>query len=633
VEESITSAKLPFSVEEIRRQTQIYFKYLRELLLDAPKVAKVECIVVETQGYSIPIWIYTPMSGKENEVRGCILFLHGGGFISGSTQAYDYHCRCLALCSGCLVVSVDYRLAPEYRFPAALYDAFSTLTWIREHAQERMIDLEKISVCGSDAGATLAASLCLLSKDLQEPIIRLQVLLSPLMEINYQSESFQKYGNKYLLLTASRAEFFWDCYVNNTKEASSFDTEYAFPSSNGNHSGLPQCILVSTEFDPLRDQTLHYRRILTEAGVHVDHFDMKGCEHASEIDLSLEISKTIWLQVGILIRKILSISGNVDESIFPVPIRTESDKIDESIEKNAIQLIKEEAETTQIENPVSVTALYVAAERALETQRADRIIVDPLALKLAGKEGFSFMREILQISPHLRYSRLFAIRARFTDEAILNAAYKYNIKQVVNAACGADTTIFRLNLPEDVCFYEIDFPEVLDWKMKKLFGHKASCQHKFIKADLRSSEWQDQLKKIGFDETRPSIWITAGLLIYLPEEEVHSLFKKISNLSANGSFYVGDLSGIGFMKFPHLELFRKHGCPFLFGTDKPQKLFETYNWKVKLSSVTEKGIDYGLQLKVPSLMEELFPIERYPEIPRTWLFNAYKQDSNLKGSE
>jgi len=193
---------------------------------------------------------------------------------------------------------------------------------------------------------------------------------------------------------------------------------------------------------------------------------------------------------------------------------------------------------------ISATAFAVAAIRARETEKADGLLKDEFAKY--------FSEDILAKIPkeytNLFYDRLIKIvvyRSLVSDTIIEDRINK-NVRQIVNLGCGFDSKVYRLNLPPELKFYEIDVPAVLNYKSEVMhkINAKPKCQHYQIAMDLTNKdEWATQLLQNGFDKNLPTIFVLEGLVIYLNDDELRILFSLISNLSAKNSVVIGDTTG------------------------------------------------------------------------------------------
>lgn len=233
-------------------------------------------------------------------------------------------------------------------------------------------------------------------------------------------------------------------------------------------------------------------------------------------------------------------------------------------------------------NPVGKTGLLVAAMRANEskrTQEQGRLFTDPFAEKLAGEEGFRILAEAIAI---VGEQPAIAIRTRYIDDR-MKAALVSGVRQIVILAAGMDARAFRLDFPPGTKLFEIDRPEVLHYKHQILENAGPKCSRITIAADLKDDPWENRLLENGMDPKVRTLWLVEGLVMYLKEEDVISIFKKITTLSTKDSLFLCDVLGRTLLDSPfmkaQLEYLEKLGAPWYFGTDEPEKFFATWGWK------------------------------------------------------
>lgn len=222
---------------------------------------------------SIRVRIYTPSPQTGLPV---ILYFRGGGWIMGNLDSHDNICRLLANSANGIVVSVDYRLAPEHPFPAAVNDAYAALNWVSENAASFGGDPDLIAIAGDSAGGNLAAGVALMSRDRRGPKISAQVLIYPVinaMELNTKSYRQFKEG---FYLTKQYMENFIALYLPNQKDR---QHPYASPLLAGSLADLPPALVLTAEFDPLRDEGLAYAEKLHDSGVPITHIRYQGMIH------------------------------------------------------------------------------------------------------------------------------------------------------------------------------------------------------------------------------------------------------------------------------------------------------------------------------------------------------------------
>ena len=254
---------------------------------DPPEVAHVQDRVVPVHGGEITVRVYTPFG--EGPFPGHVYF-HGGGFWLGNLDSADSGCRQTCLGAECVVVSVDYRLAPEHKFPTAPEDCYAALLWTVEHADDLGIDASRVSVGGASAGGNLAAVVSLMARDRGGPPLVLQVLEIPVTDLTMSHASVEENGEGYLL-TRRAMEQYRDFYLADPADATE---PYASPLLASDLSGLPPAVVMTAEFDPLRDEGEAYAARLAEAGVPVTQRRWAGHVHGSSVMTKLVPSATDW---------------------------------------------------------------------------------------------------------------------------------------------------------------------------------------------------------------------------------------------------------------------------------------------------------------------------------------------------
>jgi acetyl esterase len=222
---------------------------------------------------NIPIRIYKP---QEDGVLPVVVYYHGGGWAKGNIETHDYICRYIAKGSNSIVVSVGYRLAPEYKFPIGLEDCYDALVWVKKNAGTFNGDPSRIAVAGDSAGGNLATVVCLLAKERQGPSILKQVLIYPNTDVSDTSQGSYKRYEKGYNLERRQVESFNRYYVNNENE---WTNPYVSPLLAKDVSGLPPALIILSECDVLVDEGLKYVKKLKDAGVTVEYHVYKGMPH------------------------------------------------------------------------------------------------------------------------------------------------------------------------------------------------------------------------------------------------------------------------------------------------------------------------------------------------------------------
>jgi acetyl esterase/lipase len=223
-------------------------------------------------GSTLEYRLYRPATPGPHPV---VAYFHGGGWVIGSHTSDDPLCRDLCVQSDSVIVSVNYRHAPEARFPAAADDAFVAVQWIAEHAEELGGVPGQLAVAGWSAGANVAAVAAQLARDAGGPAIAGQMLLTPVTDGSRRSASYEENAEGFLL-TAALMDWFWNHYAD--------PADRSDPKASpllGNLDGLPPTLIITCEFDPLRDEGNAYAAALADAGVPVEHVQARGHVHTS----------------------------------------------------------------------------------------------------------------------------------------------------------------------------------------------------------------------------------------------------------------------------------------------------------------------------------------------------------------
>ncbi|SEI48893.1 alpha/beta hydrolase fold domain-containing protein [Paraburkholderia diazotrophica] len=235
-------------------------------------VAKVENRTIAGAAGEIPVRIYTPQGGGPFPA---LVFFHGGGWVIGDLDIVDVPCRRIANRAGCVVVSVDYRLAPEHKFPTAVEDAYAVTEWLAANGSTVAVDASRLAVGGDSAGGNLAAVVALIAKDKATFALRHQVLLYPVTNHDFGTGSYRENGDGYYL-TRAAMQWFWQHYLSDTRDGRH---PYASPILADDHRGLPPALVITAEYDPLRDEGEAYAQRLASAGVPVRAERYSGMIH------------------------------------------------------------------------------------------------------------------------------------------------------------------------------------------------------------------------------------------------------------------------------------------------------------------------------------------------------------------
>jgi acetyl esterase len=225
-----------------------------------PAVESVRDVLIPGQAGGMPARVYSPAPGAP----GVVVYYHGGGWVVGSVDSWDASVRALAVASGCDVVSVDYRLAPEHAFPAAADDAYDAAVW----AAGALADGRPLIVAGDSAGGNLAAVTALRARDLGGPPVALQLMAYPVTDCDLDRPSYHEYDGTEFIVNRQDMVWYWDHYL---PDQAARGNPYASPLRASGLSGLAPAYLVTAEHDPLRDEGFAYADRLRAARVPVEH--------------------------------------------------------------------------------------------------------------------------------------------------------------------------------------------------------------------------------------------------------------------------------------------------------------------------------------------------------------------------
>ncbi|MBN9040230.1 MAG: acetyl hydrolase [Rhizobiales bacterium 62-47] len=243
---------------------------------EPPEVAAIRSLSAPGPHGPIPLRVYQPHAvRKADGLAPCLVFFHGGGWVIGNIDSHDVVCRTLANEGQLVVISVDYRLAPEHKFPAAVEDSIAATEWIAANAQSLGIDASQLMVGGDSAGGNLAAIVAIHARDTGAPKLVAQVLIYPATDFRMTHPSHSEPETS-CLLTHSVIRWFRDHYLNDLTDG---DDWRASPARVENLSELPPAYVLTAGADPLRDEGDEFARRLNEAGVPVAHTTYPGQFH------------------------------------------------------------------------------------------------------------------------------------------------------------------------------------------------------------------------------------------------------------------------------------------------------------------------------------------------------------------
>lgn len=283
------------SPDEARRQME---ETAQSRKAEALPVARVENREIPGPAGPIRVRLYWPEAGS-SEGGGpvpAIAYYHGGGHVIGSLDTHDLIARNLCHGAGALVMSVDYRMGPEHRFPAAVEDSFAALEWLHANAAGLGADPDRLGVHGDSAGGNLAAVTALLARDRGGPRLRLQSLVYPVADYTLGARSYETYAEGYGLLTRAAMQWFQRHYLRSPEDAEDWR---ASPIRAPSLAGVAPAIVVTAECDVLHDDGANYAEALRRAGVPVEYREYPGMIHAffgmvPAVDDAMSAQRAVW---------------------------------------------------------------------------------------------------------------------------------------------------------------------------------------------------------------------------------------------------------------------------------------------------------------------------------------------------
>lgn len=236
-------------------------------------VGSVRDITIPVDGGEVGARVYTPHG---DGVHPAVVFFHGGGWVICSLDTHDNIARAICRDADAVVVSVDYRMAPEYRFPTAAHDCFAATEWVAAHASSLDVDASRLAVCGDSAGGNLSAVVTQMARDAGGPAITYAALIYPAVDMSRKGGSLDENSAGYFLETAGM-EWFMGHYLTDAERSEPL----ASPLLHENLSGLPDTFIATCEFDPLRDEGEAYGDALRANGAHVESKRYDGLIHGA----------------------------------------------------------------------------------------------------------------------------------------------------------------------------------------------------------------------------------------------------------------------------------------------------------------------------------------------------------------
>lgn len=237
-------------------------------------VGKVKDRTIPGPEADIPVRVYYPK--EVQETYPALVYYHGGGWVVGNLDSHDNICRAITNIANCVTISVDYRLAPEHKFPAAVVDSYGAVQYIYEHAEDFQVDRSRIAVGGDSAGGNLAAVVTNLAKEKNSPSICFQLLIYPSTKLTGEPTVSMKENSEGYFLTSGAMAWFRDCYLNGEHDK---QNPQVSPMLYEDFKDLPPALVITAEYDPLRDEGEEYAQKLSEAGVEVESIRYDGAIH------------------------------------------------------------------------------------------------------------------------------------------------------------------------------------------------------------------------------------------------------------------------------------------------------------------------------------------------------------------
>ncbi|MBO0741398.1 MAG: alpha/beta hydrolase [Hyphomicrobiaceae bacterium] len=271
----IASGRPPIETLTPPEARQAYLASRAVLQPEPEAVAEVATLAAQGPAGPIPLRLYRGQGCTSGRLQPALIYLHGGGWVIGDLESHDQVCRALANAASCIVVAVDYRLAPEHKFPAAAEDAIAALQWIASNAARLGVDAARLAVGGDSAGGNLAAVAAINARECGGPPLRLQFLVYPAADMSLDWPSAERHAQQ-LPLTRAAMDWFIAHYLRSPADKADWR---ASPLRAASLQGLPPAFIVTAGFDPLCDEGQAYAQALCAAGVAVVHEPFPGQIH------------------------------------------------------------------------------------------------------------------------------------------------------------------------------------------------------------------------------------------------------------------------------------------------------------------------------------------------------------------
>jgi acetyl esterase len=253
---------------------------------------------IPTAGPAVNVRLYRPVDS--NVALPVLIFFHGGGWVLGDLESHDILCRRLANAAGCAVLAVDYRLAPESKFPAPLDDAIAATNWVFDNAMKLNVDARRVAIGGDSAGANLAAVVTHVARDAGAPPIRFQLLIYPVVDLGFGYPSHQLNEDALPVLGGTMI-WFRDHYLSDPAQRGDWQ---ASPLLADNFRGLPPAYVLTAGYDPLADEGRAYANKLASSGVSVEHRRYPGQIHGFlTMGVNFPTTESAVLEIGEVLRR------------------------------------------------------------------------------------------------------------------------------------------------------------------------------------------------------------------------------------------------------------------------------------------------------------------------------------------
>jgi acetyl esterase/lipase len=287
-----------------------------EKMLDSMRAPLPEADALDIEDQSVPGWegepdvavrVYRPKDTPAGALRPGILHIHGGGFIIGSVDAEHAGAVLMSVDAGAVVVSVDYRLAPEHPYPAGLHDCYAALSYLHAEAANLGVDTARVAVVGASAGGGLAAATALLARDLGGPPLCFQMLEIPELDDRLETTSMRTFVDS-PMWNQPLAVQSWRAYLGDLSGTHDVPV-YAAPARATDLAGLPPAYVSTAENDPLRDEGIAYALAMLQAGVSVELHQFPGTFHGSALVTRAAVSRRASREAALVLRRALGVAS------------------------------------------------------------------------------------------------------------------------------------------------------------------------------------------------------------------------------------------------------------------------------------------------------------------------------------